>query len=78
MEKITCNGKCQECEALENGMIENAEVCAIFATQRRTFELIQKVGKMERMIEKLLENSAVSSTALPVETSDNFNPKTEK
>jgi len=73
MEKIKCYGKCHECEALENGLIENAEICAIFTSQRRTFEIMPRLANMEKMIEKLLSQKGVeASVATPVETSDYF------
>ena len=69
METIKCNGKCQECRAAEQGLVENIESCAIMAIQRRTFEISTKINNLEQMIIDFISKEK-EVQPIPAETSD--------
>lgn len=76
MKKVLCNGKCHECEIEP----DYQESCAIFTTQRRTFELSDKLNRLEKMLDNYLQNQSNPkvATAALLETSDNFDSKIDE
>ena len=72
---IKCNGKCAECQAFLNGEIENSESCAIWTTQRRTFDMNQRLTNIELLISKFIEEftEKKGKKSIPVKSSDNIN-----